>query len=193
MSDRNLENTHKQPRIFPKLFIADASKAFISYLKKHGYDYPINYISTREDLIDLIDQFSAYSNYNLPVIISDISFLNHKDQSLLLKFIEDSKLNVILLASRDNILNTIISRVKEFRKFYNRNNVLQTGFVSINKARDMFTNDAVSFEEDTSLEDRLCVYNKYNPLLAYNDRLVMKYGYNDRKKLLNLIEFNNER
>jgi hypothetical protein len=76
MSNQSSENTRKQPRIFPKLFIADASKAFVKYLHTHNYDYPINYISSREDLIELIDKYSAYSDYNVPVIISDISFLH---------------------------------------------------------------------------------------------------------------------
>ena len=189
MSNQSSENTRKQPKIFPKLFIADAQKAFMKYLDKHGYDYPINYISCREDLIDLIDRCSAYSGCSIPLIISDISFLNKKDQSLLLKFMEDSKLNIILLASRDNILSTIISRVKEFRKYYNADKSNTPGFIKVSRAREMFCNDIGSFDDDLSVEDKLLVYNKYNPLLGYDDALVKKFGKSDKQKLLDILEF----
>lgn len=190
MSSLSSENICSQGKIFPKLFIGEASNSFFKFIKKRNYNFPINYISTREDLIELIDKYSGYSEYTAPVIISDISFLNKKDQSLLLKFIEDSKLNIILLASRDNILGTIISRVKEFRKFYNSKD--KAGFISVGKAREMFSNDVGSFDDDTSYEDRLLTYNKYNPVLSYDDRLVNSYNQNDRKKLLNLLEYTNE-
>lgn len=182
-----------EAKIFPKLFIGTAAEAFRKYLKKHNYSYEINYIQSKDDLIDLINRFSNYKNYKLPVIISDISFLSCKDQSLLLKFIEDSKLNIILLASRDNILNTIISRVKEFRKYYVFNNGDKVGFININKAREMLLNDSeyISFD-DLSLDDKQLIYNKYNPALSYDDSLVKKYRSSDKKKLLSLLEFSNE-
>lgn len=178
-----------QPSVFPKLFIGDAIKSFKLFLKKHNYNYNINFISSREDLINLIETYSSYKNYFLPVIISDISFLNKKDQSLLLKFMDDTKLNIILLASRDNILETIISRVKEFRKFYVQDKNNKVGFININKAREMFDNDIGSFNDDSSIEDQLKIYNKYNPMLYYNNSLVKRYSNNDKKKLLNLLEF----
>jgi len=182
-----------EAKIFPKLFVGTAAEAFRKYLKKHNYRYEINYIQSKDDLIDLINRFSNYKNYRLPVIISDISFLSCKDQSLLLKFMEDSKLNIILLASRDNILNTIISRVKEFRKYYVFNNGDKAGFININKAREMLLNDSeyMSFD-DLSLDDKQLIYNKYNPALSYDDSLVKKYRASDKKKLLSLLEFSNE-
>lgn len=178
-----------QPRVFPKLFIGQAAISFKSFLKKKNLDYNINYVSTKEDLESIIDIYSAYKNYTLPVIISDISYLDSRGQSLLLKFMDDTNLNIILLASRDNILDTIISRVKEFRKFYVFNRGDKAGFISIGKAREMFNNDIGSFDEDTSYEDKLLQYNKYNPLLSYDDLLVRQYNSVDRKKLLNIIEY----
>lgn len=188
MTDSNCSN--KQPKIFPKLFIGQAAKAFVSFINKNNYNYNINYIQSREDLISLIDTYSQYKNYNLPVIISDISFLNKADQSLLLKFMEDSKLKIILLASRDNILNTIISRVKEFRKYYVNNRDIS--FMNIASAYDN-SREELEALKDSSLEDKCIVYNKYNPVLNYIDSLVSTRSFNDRNKLLSLLEFNNER
>jgi hypothetical protein len=183
----------QNPKIFPKLFIGGAAQSFKNYLKKNNYSYEINYITDREDLISLIDTFSQYTNYKLPVIISDISFLKKRDQSLLLKFMDDSNLNIILLASRDNILDTIISRVKEFRKFYVADKGSQSGFIKINKAREMLDNDLKSKDEtDSSDEDRIAFRSKYNPLLSYDDALVKKFSFNDKKKLLTMLEFSYE-
>ena len=146
-------NAQHEARVFPKLFIGAASKAFCKFIEKNHYTYNINYISTKEELIDLIDSYSHYKNYTLPVIISDISFLSPKDQSMLLKFIEDSNLNIILLASRDNILGTVISRMKEFRKYYSVSNGDRAGFIKVNKAREMLLNDSNEFD-DLSIDDK---------------------------------------
>ena len=174
------------------MFCGSAAIAFKNYLKKNHYNYEINYITDRDDLLNFIETYSHYKNYTLPVIISDISFLKKKDQSLLLKFMDDTNLNIILLASRDNILDTIISRVREFRKFYSDNRGNRAGFINVSKAREMLNNEYGQFSDDTSYEDKLLVYNKYNPMLAYNNNLVKSYRKNDQSKLLNLLEFSHE-
>ena len=191
MLSQSSKDTDKVPKIFPKLFIGSAAKAFCRFLEKSEKHYAIDYISTKEDLVNLIDNYSHYKNYSLPVIISDISFLSQSEQSLLLKFIEDSNLNIILLASRDNILGTIISRMKEFRKYYITSSGDRAGFIKLNKAREMLINDSEEFT-DLSLDDKQLVYNKYNPALSYDDYLVKKHRKNDRDKLLSLIEYSNE-
>lgn len=192
MSSQSTNVTNKSPKIFPKLFCGSAAIAFKNYLKKNHYNYEINYITDRDDLLNFIETYSHYKNYTLPVIISDISFLKKKDQSLLLKFMDDTNLNIILLASRDNILDTIISRVREFRKFYSDNRGNRAGFINVSKAREMLNNEYGQFSDDTSYEDKLLVYNKYNPMLAYNNNLVKSYRKNDQSKLLNLLEFSHE-
>lgn len=192
MSSKNTNATNKSPKIFPKLFCGSAAIAFKNYLNKNHYNYEINYITDRDDLLNFIETYSHYKNYALPVIISDISFLKKKDQSLLLKFMDDTNLNIILLASRDNILDTIISRVREFRKFYSYNRGNRAGFINVSKAREMLNNEYGQFSDDTSYEDKLLVYNKYNPMLAYNNNLVKSYRKNDQSKLLNLLEFSHE-
>ena len=192
MSSQSTNVTNKSPKIFPKLFCGSAAIAFKNYLKKNHYNYEINYITDRDDLLNFIETYSHYKNYTLPVIISDISFLKKKDQSLLLKFMDDTNLNIILLASRDNILDTIISRVREFRKFYSDNRGNRAGFINVSKAREMLNNEYGQFSDDTSYEDKLLVYNKYNPILAYNNNLVKSYRKNDQSKLLNLLEFSHE-
>lgn len=186
-------NTQHEGRIFPKLFIGQAAIAFRQYLNKHNYNYEIHHIIDKEDLMDLIEKFSHYASYTLPVIISDISFLSKQEQSMLLKFMDDSNLNIILLASRDNILDTIISRVKEFRKYYLKDKHNSVGFIELSKAREMFNNDHDSSFSDSSYDDKLIEYCKYNPALVYNNLLVGNRGLYEKNKLLNILESNYER
>lgn len=175
-------------KVFPKLFIADAMRAFLRQIESSGCEYSMNYISSREELIQFIDLFSSYKNYKIPVVISDISFLNKKDQSLLLKFMDDTDLHIVLLASRDNVLDTIISRVKEFRKYYSK--CSQIGFIAPAKAREaLYSNNDL---EDISYDDRLILNNKYNPVISYDDYLVRPYSNGDKNRLLSLLEFSNE-
>lgn len=178
MSDREI-------RIYPKLFIGAAHQAFIRYMNKNNIHYNINHISDRDDLMHIIEQYSGYKNYKLPVIISDISYLSQSDQSLLLKFMDDTDLKIILLASRDNILDTIISRVREFRKYYIMEDNI--GFFPPSKAREMLNNE-IGDNTEMSYDDILKLYNKYNALLGYNDSITRTFNINDRKKLLSLME-----
>lgn len=178
----------KQPKIFPKLFIGDACKAFKTQLKKSNYKYEINDVTNRDELLAFIELYSSYKNYTLPVIISDLSFFNKRDQSLFLKFMDDTDLNLILLASRDNILDTIISRVREFRKFYTGNINSKVSFISPGKAREIMSSEASETGDDISDEDRMLMRNKYNPVLSYDESLVKQFRQSYKDKLLNLLE-----
>lgn len=174
-------------KIFPKLFVGDAAAAFRLQLKKSDLGYPVYDLATKEELISFIETFSGYKHYKQPVIVSDLSFFTKKDQSLFLKFMEDGGLNLVLLASRDNILNTIISRVKEYRKYYVSCTSGNINFLSPSRARELLSSNENNLS-DSSTEDRLRVYNKYNPIINYDNELVKKFGSNNRNKLLNLIE-----
>ena len=81
--------------------------------------------------------------------------------------------------------------MKEFRKYYSVSNGDRAGFIKVNKAREMLLNDSNEFD-DLSIDDKQLIYNKYNPVLSYDDFLVRKYRHADRDKLLSLLEFSNE-
>ena len=179
--------SEKTIKIFPKLFIGDACKAFKAQLKKSNYKYEINDVTNREELLAFIELYSSYKGYTLPVIVSDLSFFNKRDQSLFLKFMDDTDLNLILLASRDNILDTIISRVREFRKFYVDSVNGKISFIAPGKAREMMSSEA-SETDDISDEDKMLMRNKYNPVLSYDESLVKSFRQSYKDKLLNLLE-----
>ena len=51
---------------------------------------------------------------------------------------------------------------------------------------------AIVHLNDLSVDDKQLIYNKYNPVLSYDDYLVRKHRKSDRERLLSLIEYSNE-
>lgn len=51
---------------------------------------------------------------------------------------------------------------------------------------ELYVTDA----NELSFDDKLLAYNRYNPVLAYDDSLVGSYNNTDHKKLLYLLEYN---
>jgi hypothetical protein len=90
---------------YPRLYIGKAA----SELKKR-VQFPIQLV-TKESLSDFISYYSTIPSMRYPLVIEDLAYLPVDAQSNLLKFIEDSKLNIILLSSEDNVIHTILSRM----------------------------------------------------------------------------------
>lgn len=188
----SIENKYKTPTVFPKLFIGSAYDAFKKYLSKNRLGYEINYISSHDELVEFISLYSNYKNYQLPVIIADISFFSKKDQSILLKFLDDTSLKIILLASRDNILETIISRVKEYRKYYISKDSSGINFFKLSKARSLLNDELEDNKNSLSSDDFNLLCCKYNSALAYNEYLTSACSANEKNKILSLLEYSDE-
>lgn len=84
--------------------------------RKNNSDTPIYSIHDRETVRDFVISCSGISP-NFPIAVEDVSFLNHSSQSFLLKFLEETQLDISLLARFDSILPTIISRCDRVVKF----------------------------------------------------------------------------
>lgn len=73
-----------------------------------------------ENSRELIQELSGIS-LEKPLVIDDISLLYRS--TILLKFIEESKLKLILLASKDNLSSTLLSRIKTIKKYPDESNI----------------------------------------------------------------------
>lgn len=175
-----------QPKLFPKLFIGDAVKAFKGFIKQHNYEYSINEFSTRKDLLSFINKCKSITDNKL-IILSDISLLTLNDQKQLIELITKTDLKLILLASYDNILYDLLTLIKSYRKYYINISPNTINFIETSKARDLFNKDKSS-QNNTSLNELSLLYNKYNPILAYNNEQVKLYSQSEQDKLLTLLE-----
>ena len=91
----------------PILLIARAAKIFHNIYTGRIYD-----VHSEEDM-DIINNMSI-SKLTKPVVISDLSSLY--DDEDMLKLIEESKLQFILLAYKDNLSDVLVSRCKSILK-----------------------------------------------------------------------------
>lgn len=91
------------------LLIGNASKLF-----KSIYIGDIISISTAEETKEFINEYNMQSEK--PLVFEDISLMQQSVQSYLLKFIEDFKRPLIVLASIDNISPIILSRFRKVIK-----------------------------------------------------------------------------
>ena len=105
------------------LIIGEAVKYF-----KSMYRGEIISITTSEEVKDFIDNYSCYSD--TPLVFEDISLMNSLVQTYLLKYIEETCRPLIILASSDNIISTIISRCRNIIKIPK---IIDYSFVDIDK------------------------------------------------------------
>ncbi len=102
-----------EDKYFPLIFIG-----YPSYqLRKAINTSLINTVENIEEVRDLIEKY--YNSMEEDVVyIQDISRIEYKAQDVLLKFLEESRLKIVLISSFDRIRPTIISRMKICLKSY---------------------------------------------------------------------------
>lgn len=181
----NTKSMLDQPKLFPKLFIGDAVKAFKAFLKSRKYEYSINEFSSRDDLLSFIYKCKKINDNRL-IILSDISLLTLNDQKHIVELITKTNIKLILLASNDNILDELLMQIKAFRKYYTNITDNSVNYIDISKARDLFNKEKLS--NNYSTNELNLLYNKYNPILAYNNDKVKLYSKSEQDKLLYLLE-----
>ena len=149
----------------PVLLIELAATLFREEYSKEVYT-----INNQEELRSLIETFSN-TPYDGLLVIEDISKVY--DLSVLLKFLEETKTPVILLAYRDgnNINNTILSRIKTLVKFPYGN--ANSNLISAREGLDLW-----KVEQTRQDQDRF--YASESPELYYLKTRTGKYVCNTK-------------
>lgn len=99
----------------PCLMIGNYVNAF-----KREFDGTIEKVTNVARVRNLIDEYEGIENVNSEFLaIEGIGYLSNDGQNALLKFIEESKLPIILLSYQDKVLSTIRSRMKIVVKHWN--------------------------------------------------------------------------
>lgn len=170
------EMAQKDSRKLPALIIGDGVRDFLRF-----YKWPIKMINTREEMIELVSYFTGVSKLDYPLVIGDLSFYRPDDVFFLLKFIEESKLNIILLSKFDNISPIVLSRIKTVIKY---NSFEEVGSSEdMQKAREFVESKTV---ENTSEFDKVRLQRSVNASLYMNDR---RFPFSaNRSKLVSILE-----
>ena len=117
-----------------------------------------------------------------PVVIGDLSFFDADDLFFLLKFIEETKLKIVLLSKFDNVSPIVLSRMKSVVKYVD--NVDAYGSTEdLLKAREHMEMKIVP---NTSLYDKVRLQKSLSPILYRNDKQYKRQP--NLQKLLSIIE-----
>ena len=112
----------------------------------HGQIYQLNNL----DDIELINNMTI-AKLNKVTVISDLSFNTNTEN--ILKLIEETSCRLILLASRDNLPETIISRCKNILKIP----LLESNTFNLIKKKEAYSSLISSLEEATSDERNMYI------------------------------------
>lgn len=150
----------------PVLLVENAMILFKKMYKGH-----IHKLENTEDIKEFISEYSGIE-YDKPLVIEDIALI-YRD-SILLKLIEEIKIPLILLASRDNISAPLKSRIKTYIKF--------TEPVNYNQKQLSF-DEAIKHLEKENITDMNIIEDYLTEncaeLMLWNTKL-KSYRYKDR-------------
>ena len=116
MTDDSVINRllNKDYSICPCLLIGKSVNVF-----KRGFDGNVIRIYNLEDVRNVVEEYSGISNVRDGVLVLEgIGYLSNVGQNSLLKFIEESKIPLILLSYKDKISAIILSRMKVVYKLW---------------------------------------------------------------------------
>jgi hypothetical protein len=157
---------------YPRLYIGKAAQE----LKKRC-TFPV-YQITKETLSEFIAYYSTIPSMKNPLVIEDIAYLPFDAQSNLLKFIEDSKLKIILLSSEDQIISTILFRMSLVYKI--KENV-SSQFLTVKQAQE----ELDDIDQDTYYLTYIKKEMQLSPISYYYDQYLKNKS--NKQKLLQLI------
>lgn len=148
---------------FPLIVIGGAVVDFKKY-----YKGPISRATTPEDLRDFVSYYQSVSDLGRVLVLEDISFLSNPScEGLLLKFVEETRLSLVLLSTYDKVSSILLSRAKSVVKYYNTKTESDFGSVSSGFQR---LNDTV--KTDSHYYDRVRYMSKFSPKLYYLDKVI---------------------
>lgn len=98
---------------FPLLIMGDAVTDF-----KKCYVGKINTADNMEEMRELVAYYTSIDKLDRPLVIEDISLFAKNGEGVLLKFVEETKLDLILLSRFDKVSNVLLSRIKRVEKYY---------------------------------------------------------------------------
>lgn len=158
---------------YPRLYIGRAAQEFKKRMNLRVIQV------TKDSITDFLDYYSNIPMMINPLVIEDLYTLSFDCQSRLLKFIEDTKLKIILLSSEDNIIPTVLSRMSLVYKIPEQ---VYSDLLPPSQARS----ELEKIDSDTYYLDYVKKQRALSPVTYYNDLLVK--GKSSKNKLLQLLE-----
>lgn len=148
---------------YPVCILGGAVQKFLS-----TYSGRINKVESLDEIRELISYYDGVSSLEYPVVIGDLSFLPNAKmaEALLLKFLEESKLNVILFAQQDTLSGVILSRMAVIVK--EKAHDIKSSFMPPQRAHEALA----ELSPDTHYSNRLKVISEISPKYYYLSKII---------------------
>lgn len=156
---------------YPLVLMGDAVTDFYK-----SYEGPVVQVNDDRELKDTLAYYSGIPNLGRPLVISDISFIPGSNL-ILLKFLEETPLQVILLSRYDKLDPIITSRIRKIVKYYK------------DKTDSKFMNPAAGYKlveeklsNDSSYFDKVRYWGKFSPSILKLEKTIKSSRVKERLK-----------
>lgn len=143
--------------MFPLLILGGAVQDF-----KKEYDGQIIRLNDATEVREFVSYYNSISKLDRVLVIEDLSFLPDSCEGLLLKFIEESKLNLVILSVFDKVSPIMLSRVKRVIKYSKEKVDSEFGKVSSGYKKLEET-----LKPDSHYFDKVRYMGKFSPKMYY--------------------------
>lgn len=162
--------------LFPMMIVGSAVFDFKKVCKD-----PIVQVTDMQSLREVVAYYNSIQSLDRMLIIEDISFLPKGSEVTLLKFVEETKLKLVLLSVYDVSSSILLSRCKRVVKYQKEKTESQ--WLPPSDGSKKIDELVV---ENTSYYDRVRYMGKYSPKVYYLDHMLGSARNKD--KILSIIE-----
>lgn len=166
----------QQNRAYPLLIMGDAVTDF-----KKNYFGKINSAENMEEMRELIAYYTSISYLDRILVLEDISLFAKKGEGVLLKFVEETPLDLILLSRFDKVSNVLLSRIKRVVKYYNE--PVTSQFMKVSSG---YATLQEQLEPNSHYYDKVRYMGKLSPKMIYLEKNVKQRRNKD--KIMSFVE-----
>ena len=166
----------RQNRAFPLLSMGDAVTDF-----KKNYSGKINAAENMEEMREPIAYYTSISYLDRVLVLEDISLFAKNGEGVLLKFVEETPLDLVLLSRFDKVSNVLLSRVKGVVKYYN--DPVTSQFMKVSTG---YSTLQEQLEPNSHYYDKVRYMGKLSPKMIYLEKNVKQRRNKD--KIMSFVE-----
>ena len=129
---------------------------------KKIYDGPVSRLTTLDEVREFVSYYNSIKVLDRLLVVEDLAFLPPMSEGYLLKFVEETPLNLVLLSYYDSVSSIMLSRVKRVEKYYNEKTSSSFQAASVGYKRM-----AEELSVDSHYFDRVKFMSKVSPKMFF--------------------------
>lgn len=160
----------------PCIFLNDASLDFLKL-----YKYTVREVKNTDDVREIVSEYSMRNKTDHALVISGLSFINQRAVSILLKLVEESSFDLVLLSRFDQVSSVLLSRMKTVVKY--SNNKIKSKFLDADEGLYRLNEELEKI--DDHYFNKLKLMSEISPILYYLEKKMGRIRNKD--KIIDII------